>query len=79
MRKNDTHMEFDWFDVFPEPIKLHVTSWIRVWRHYKKGLLRIFDQDYETDYMWHVSVLPFSTFKNNNYITEPFKLKTYFS
>ena len=28
--KNETYKEFDWLHVFHEPIKFHLTSWIRV-------------------------------------------------
>ena len=40
-RQNETYMKFDCLSVFPQPIKFHVTSGIRVWRHYKKGLLTL--------------------------------------
>ena len=36
-------MKFDWLNIFPEPIKLCVTSCIRcVWHDYENGLLILF-------------------------------------
>ena len=37
--ENSCFTKFDWFDIFPERIKFRVTSRIRIWRHYEKGLL----------------------------------------
>ena len=32
------YIKYDWLDIFPEPIQFRVTSRIRIWRHYEKGL-----------------------------------------
>ena len=39
--ENSCYNEVDWLYIFPEPIKFRVTSRIRIWRDYEKGLLRV--------------------------------------
>ena len=39
MPEKSYYIKYDLLNIFSEPIQFRVTSWIRIWRHYKKGLL----------------------------------------